>query len=94
MPEKKKRRIIAVIGGGEPSAEEAKVAEEVGRELARQGARLLLVGTKLGGGSAIWDPREKLRLRRGFAPGRPSTRRFLHFGQFTIRSGWHETRQP
>lgn len=43
----KKRKIIAVIGGGEPSPEEAKLAEEVGGELARQGAILVCGG--LGG---------------------------------------------
>jgi len=42
-----KKKIIAVIGAGEPSAEEAKLAEEVGRELARQGAILVCGG--LGG---------------------------------------------
>ena len=46
MPVKKKI-IIAVIGGGEPSPEEARLAEEVGRELARQGATLVCGG--LGG---------------------------------------------
>ena len=42
-----KKKIIAVIGGGQPSAREAKLAEEVGRELARQGAILVCGG--LGG---------------------------------------------
>jgi len=42
-----KKRIIAVIGGGQPSAQEAKLAEEVGRELARQGVILVCGG--LGG---------------------------------------------
>jgi len=42
-----KRKIIAVIGGGEPSPEEVRLAEEVGRELARQGATLVCGG--LGG---------------------------------------------
>ena len=42
-----KKRFIAVIGGSEPSAEEARIAEEVGRELARQGAILVCGG--LGG---------------------------------------------
>ena len=42
-----KKRIIAVIGGGQPSAGEARLAEEVGRELARQGAVLVCGG--LGG---------------------------------------------
>jgi len=42
-----KKRFIAVIGGGQPSPEEAKIAEEVGRELARQGAILVCGG--LGG---------------------------------------------
>ncbi len=42
-----KKRIIAVIGGGQPSAQEARLAEEVGRELARQDAILVCGG--LGG---------------------------------------------
>ena len=42
-----RKKIIAVIGAGEPSAEEIKLAEEVGRELARQGAILVCGG--LGG---------------------------------------------
>jgi len=42
-----KKKFIAVIGGGEPSPEEAKLAEEVGRELARQGVILVCGG--LGG---------------------------------------------
>ncbi|MFC2048503.1 TIGR00725 family protein [Chloroflexota bacterium] len=43
----KRRKFIAVIGGSEPSPEEAKLAEEVGRELARQGVILVCGG--LGG---------------------------------------------
>ena len=35
-----KKRLIAVIGGGQCSREEAQLAEEIGRELARQGAIL------------------------------------------------------
>ena len=46
MPENRKK-IIAVIGGGRPSPEEDKLAEEVGRELAKQGAMLVCGG--LGG---------------------------------------------
>jgi len=42
-----KQRFIAVIGGSECSQEEAKLAEEVGRELAKQGAILVCGG--LGG---------------------------------------------
>ncbi len=42
-----KKRIIAVIGGGQPSAREARLAEEVGHELARQDAILVCGG--LGG---------------------------------------------
>ena len=42
-----KKRFIAVIGGGECSSQEAELAEEVGRELARQGAILVCGG--LGG---------------------------------------------
>ena len=41
------KSIVAVIGGGEPSAEETRLAEEVGRELARQGVTLVCGG--LGG---------------------------------------------
>ncbi len=43
----KKNRFIAVIGGGECSTEEAGIAEEVGRQIARQGAILICGG--LGG---------------------------------------------
>ena len=42
-----KKKFIAVIGGERPSSEEAKLAEEVGRELARRGAILVCGG--LGG---------------------------------------------
>ena len=42
-----KKRFIAVIGGSQCSAEEARLAEEVGRELARQGVILVCGG--LGG---------------------------------------------
>ena len=43
----KRNKIIAVIGGSEPSPEEARLAEEVGYELARQGAIVVCGG--LGG---------------------------------------------
>ncbi len=43
----KKKRFIAVIGGGQCSASEAKLAEAVGRELAKRGAILVCGG--LGG---------------------------------------------
>ena len=46
MPENKKK-IIAVIGGSDPTSKEAKAAEKVGRELARHGAILICGG--LGG---------------------------------------------
>jgi len=39
-----KKSIIAVIGGAEPSPEEARLAEEVGRELGKQGATLVCGG--------------------------------------------------
>ena len=42
-----KKRFIAVIGGGQCSAEEARLAEEVGHELAKKGATLVCGG--LGG---------------------------------------------
>ncbi|HEX9897081.1 MAG TPA: TIGR00725 family protein [Dehalococcoidales bacterium] len=40
----KKSKIIAVIGGRNPSDDEARLAEEVGRELARQSAILICGG--------------------------------------------------
>jgi len=43
MPQKREK-LIAVIGGSEPSPEEARLAEEVGRELARRGAILVCGG--------------------------------------------------
>ena len=46
MPQKREK-LIAVIGGGQPSPEEVRLAEEVGRELARRGATLICGG--LGG---------------------------------------------
>jgi len=42
-----KKRFIAVIGGSQCSSQEAKLAEAVGRELAKQGAALVCGG--LGG---------------------------------------------
>jgi uncharacterized protein (TIGR00725 family) len=39
-----KKRFIAVIGGSDPAPEEARLAEEVGRELARRGAVLVCGG--------------------------------------------------
>jgi len=42
-----KKKFIAVIGGSQCSSQEAKLAEEVGRELARRGAALVCGG--LGG---------------------------------------------
>ncbi len=38
------RKFIAVIGGGECSPQDAELAEEVGREIARQGAVLICGG--------------------------------------------------
>ncbi|MFH0769528.1 MAG: TIGR00725 family protein [Chloroflexota bacterium] len=43
----KRKKIIAVIGGEQPSPQEAKLAEEVGHDLAKQGAILVCGG--LGG---------------------------------------------
>ena len=44
---KKRKKVIAVIGGGQPSPEETRLAEEIGRELAKRGAILVCGG--LGG---------------------------------------------
>jgi len=43
----KEQKFIAVIGGGQPSTKEAKLAEKVGRQLAKRGAILVCGG--LGG---------------------------------------------
>ena len=42
-----KKKVIAVIGGGQPTSKETKLAEKVGRELAKRGAILVCGG--LGG---------------------------------------------
>jgi uncharacterized protein (TIGR00725 family) len=47
VPQMARKKFIAVIGGHQCSAEEAKMAEEVGRRLARRGAALVCGG--LGG---------------------------------------------
>ncbi|MFC1977169.1 TIGR00725 family protein [Chloroflexota bacterium] len=39
-----KKKIIAVIGGAQPSPEEARLAEEVGRELGKRGVTLVCGG--------------------------------------------------
>ncbi len=39
-----KRKVIAVIGGGQPTSKEVKLAEKVGRELAKHGAILICGG--------------------------------------------------
>ena len=39
-----KKKIIAVIGGGQPTSKETKLAEKVGRELAKRGAILVCGG--------------------------------------------------
>jgi uncharacterized protein (TIGR00725 family) len=44
---REQKRFIAVIGGSDPTSEEARLAEEVGRELARRGVVLVCGG--LGG---------------------------------------------
>ncbi len=43
----KRKIIIAVIGGGQPTPEETRLAQDVGREIARQGSILICGG--LGG---------------------------------------------
>jgi len=40
----KRQRLVAVIGGNEPSLQEVSLAEEVGRELARQNVTLVCGG--------------------------------------------------
>ena len=39
-----KKKFIAVIGGSQPSSPETKLAEEVGRQLARRGVVLVCGG--------------------------------------------------
>ncbi len=73
MPNIKTRRlkkaIIAVIGGGQCSPEEAHIAEQVGREIARQGAVLVCGG--LGGimAAACKGAKSESALTIGILPG-------------------------
>ena len=64
-----KKRFIAVIGGSDPSPEEARLAEEVGREIALQGATLVCGG--LGGimAAACKGASEAGGLTIGILPG-------------------------
>lgn len=64
-----KQTIIAVIGGGQCTAEEAEIAEQVGREIARSGAVLICGG--LGGVMAAACRGAKLEsgLTIGILPG-------------------------
>ena len=64
-----KKRFIAVIGGSDPSPEEARFAEEVGSEVARQGAILVCGG--LGGimAAACKGASEAGGLTIGILPG-------------------------
>ncbi len=66
---KDRRIIIAVIGGGQCSPEEAELAEAVGREIARQGAILVCGG--LGGimEAACKGARDEGGLTIGILPG-------------------------
>ena len=66
---KDEKRFIAVIGSGECSVEEARLAEEVGRELARQGVTLICGG--LGGimTAACKGASEEGGLTIGILPG-------------------------
>jgi uncharacterized protein (TIGR00725 family) len=68
MPEAEKK-IIAVIGGGQPTSKEAKLAEEVGQELAKRGAVLVCGG--LGGvmEAACRGAKAKGGLTIGILPG-------------------------
>jgi len=64
-----RKRVVAVIGGGQCSKEEAKLAEEVGRKLAREGAILICGG--LGGvmEAACKGAQEEGGITVGILPG-------------------------
>ncbi|GAH73354.1 unnamed protein product, partial [marine sediment metagenome] len=76
MPNKK--RFIAVIGGSECSPQEAELAEEVGRELARQGAILVCGG--MGGimAAACKGATSQGGLTIGILPGNSRQQANLH----------------
>ena len=78
-----KKKFIAVIGGSEPSTKEARMAEEVGRELARQGAILVCGG--LGGvmEAACKGASSEGGVTIGILPG--ESRQITQFS-------WHKTR--
>ena len=64
-----RKRVVAVIGGGQCSKEEAKLAEEVGRKLAREGTILICGG--LGGvmEAACKGAQEEGGITVGILPG-------------------------
>ena len=82
----KRKKIIAVIGGEQPSPEEARLAEEVGRELARQG--IILVCGGLGGvmEAACRGASSEGGLTIGILPG-DSTRAANPYVQIPIVTG-------
>ena len=82
----KRNKIIAVIGGEQPSPEEARLAEEVGRELARQG--IILVCGGLGGvmEAACRGASSEGGLTIGILPG-DSTRAANPYVQIPIVTG-------
>ena len=75
----KKSKIIAVIGGRDPSAEEAILAEEIGREIARQGAVLICGGLRGVMQSACKGAQSQGGLTIGILPGddRKSANRYV-----------------
>jgi len=85
------KTLIAVIGGGQPSREEARQAEEVGRELARRGAVLICGG--LGGvmRAACKGARAEGGVTIGVLPGE-SRRQANPYVQLPIVTGLGEAR--
>ncbi len=79
-------KFIAVIGGADPSADEASLAEEVGHELARHGAALVCGG--LGGimEAACRGARAEGGLTIGILPGE-SRREANPYVQIPIATG-------
>ncbi|MBM4433188.1 MAG: TIGR00725 family protein [Chloroflexi bacterium] len=80
------KKLIAVIGGGECSAEEAELAEEVGREIARRGAILICGGLSGVMEAACKGARSEGGMTIGILPG-DSRRQANSYVQIPIVTG-------
>ncbi len=86
MPDNKRKIIIAVIGASQPSPEETRLAEEVGRELGKRGAILVCGGLSGVMEAACRGASSEGGLTIGILPG-DSTRTANPYVQIPIVTG-------